>query len=157
MSVPVTHGTTKIGPILTNIMDSSGQLYCNFDNIGVRGFILMGAPIAQQNATTLADLASGDDGLFEARLRAMDVDGFVVDLGGHRRRGPITSSSFAKRSRIIAYAPCAIDVVLHLHRSRLRRTAGGVSAEFPLAARGMERAAPLIGLTSGTEPTSQER
>ncbi|WP_348273238.1 hypothetical protein [Methylocapsa sp. D3K7] len=49
----------------------------------------MGAPFAYKTANTLADLFSGDDGLFEARLRAVDADDFVVNLDGLDDRAQI--------------------------------------------------------------------
>ena len=44
---------------------------------------------AYKTANTLADLFSGNDGLFETRLRAMDADDFVVDLYGVDDRAQI--------------------------------------------------------------------
>ncbi|HEY8065101.1 MAG TPA: hypothetical protein VIF40_10290 [Methylosinus sp.] len=52
----------------------------------------MGAPFAYKIANTLADLFSGDDGLFEAGLGAVNADDMVVDLDGLDDRPQIRSA-----------------------------------------------------------------
>ncbi|MGH6841427.1 MAG: hypothetical protein ACREDV_04950 [Methylocella sp.] len=49
----------------------------------------MGAPFAYKTANTLANLFSGEDSLFEARLRAVYTDDFVVDHYGFDNRAQV--------------------------------------------------------------------